>query len=123
MRAFGRPLALAICLLGQQVFAEFDKVAVAAKIGAYWNIGAADADTRASTIVVRVSFGRDGKPVDFRLIESEGPSQAGIDMLFAAARRAVLRAHMDGGLPLSEADYDTWRVIDLVFDENGMPLS
>jgi hypothetical protein len=97
--------------------------AFAAKISRYWNVGIADDDTRASWIVVRVRFARDGKPVDFQLIESKGPSQAGVDHLFEVARRAVLRAHADGGLPLSAEDYESWQVIDLVFDANGIPTS
>lgn len=119
----GGTLALVLALIGHPLLAEIDARAIAADISRHWNFATADAEARASTIVVRVSFARDGKPVDFQLIEAKGPTQVGIDMLFAAARRAVLRAHADGGLPLSEVDYDSWRVIDLVFDANGMPLS
>ena len=73
-------------------------------------------------VVVRVSFAEDGKPVDFQLIESNGPSQTGIDKLYESARRAVNRAYADGGLPLPAEKFNTWRVLDLVFDANGMRL-
>ena len=71
-------------------------------------------------IVIRVSFDASGKPVDFELLESEGPTQTGIDKLYESARRAVNRAYADGGLPLPAEKFDTWRVLDLVFDANGM---
>ena len=32
----------------------------------------------------------------------------------------LIRAYADGGLPLPPEKYDTWRVLDLVFDANGM---
>jgi hypothetical protein len=102
--------------------AAVDEAAVAAKVARYWNLGAADADTMKSRVVIRVSFDADGKPVDFLQIEAEGPSQAGIDKLFDSARRAVNRAYADGGLPLPLDEHDSWRVLDLVFDANGMRL-
>jgi hypothetical protein len=119
----GLTLALLLGLAGQPLLAEVDAVAFAAKIARYWNVGIADAETRASRIVVQVSFARDGTPVEFKLIEARGRTKAGVDQLFDVALRAVKRAHLDGGLPLSAADYDNWRVIDLVFDANGMTPS
>ena len=85
-----------------------------------WNLGASSTDAMSSMVVIRVSFSADGKPVDFELIESNGPNQTAIDKLYETARRAVNRAHADGGLPLPADKYDTWRVLDLVFDANGM---
>lgn len=93
---------------------------IASAISRKWNLGAASTDAMSSLVVVRVSFSADGKPVDFQLIESSGPNQTGIDKLFETARRAVNRAYADGGLPLPPDKYDTWRVLDLVFDANGM---
>jgi hypothetical protein len=71
-------------------------------------------------VVIRVSFAPDGRPTDFELIESNGPSQAAIDNLYSIARRAVNRTHTEGGIPLPPDKYDTWRVLDFVFDANGM---
>ena len=119
----GLVLAVGLGLAGQPLMAEIDAGAVAASISRYWNFGAADAKARESRIVVRVTFARDGKPTDFQLIESFGPSQDGIDRLFQAAERAVKRAYASGELPLSADDYDSWQVMDLVFDANGMPTS
>ena len=93
---------------------------ISSAIARKWNLGASSTDAMSSLVVVRVSFSADGKPVDFQLIESSGPNQTGIDKLFETARRAVNRAYADGGLPLPPDKYDTWRVLDLVFDANGM---
>jgi hypothetical protein len=95
---------------------------ISSSIARKWNLGAASTDTMSTMIVVRVSFAQDGKPTNFELLEAEGPTQTGIDKLYESARRAVNRAHADGGLPLPADKYDTWRVLDLVFDANGMRL-
>ncbi len=73
-------------------------------------------------VVVRVSFAPDGTPTAFEIVEQDGPSQTAIALLFETARRAVNRAHADGGLPLPDGKYETWQVLDLVFDANGMQL-
>lgn len=93
---------------------------ISSAISRKWNLGASSTDAMSSLVVVRVTFGQDGTPTNFELIESNGPSQSGIDKLYDTARRAVNRAHQDGGLPLPPDKYDTWRVLDLVFDANGM---
>lgn len=93
---------------------------ISSAIARKWNLGASSTDAMSSLVVIRVSFSADGKPVNFELIESSGPNQTGIDKLYETARRAVNRAHADGGLPLPPEKYDTWRVLDLVFDANGM---
>jgi hypothetical protein len=95
---------------------------ISSSIARKWNLGAASTDTMSTMIVVRVSFAADGKPTNFELLEAEGPTQTGIDKLYESARRAVNRAYADGGLPLPEGKYETWRVLDLVFDANGMRL-
>lgn len=93
---------------------------ISSAISRKWNLGAASTEALSSTIVVRVSFAPDGKPTNFELLEWGGPSQTGVDKLYETARRAVNRAYADGGLPLPADKYDTWRVLDLVFDANGM---
>jgi hypothetical protein len=95
---------------------------ISSSIARKWNLGAASTDTMSTMIVIRVSFAADGKPTGFELLEAEGPTQTGIDKLYESARRAVNRAHADGGLPLPADKYETWRVLDLVFDANGMRL-
>lgn len=93
---------------------------ISSAIARRWNLGAASTDVLSTMVVVRVTFGPDGRPTDFQLIESNGPSQAAIDNLFQIARRAVNRTHSEGGIPLPPDKFDTWRVLDLVFDANGM---
>ena len=93
---------------------------ISSAIARKWNLGAASTDATSSTVTIRVSFAADGTPIDFELIESDGPSQTGIDKLYDTAQRAVNRAHQDGGLPLPPEKYDTWQVLDLVFDAEGM---
>ena len=93
---------------------------ISSAIARKWNLGTASTETLSTMIVIRVSFDASGKPVDFELLESEGPTQTGIDKLYESARRAVNRAYADGGLPLPADKFDTWRVLDLVFDANGM---
>lgn len=95
---------------------------ISSSIARKWNLGAASTDTMSTMIVIRVTFAPDGRPTDFELLEAEGPTQTGVDKLYESARRAVNRAHADGGLPLPAGKYETWRVLDLVFDANGMRL-
>lgn len=93
---------------------------ISSAIARRWNLGAASTDVLSSMVVIRVSFDEGGRPVDFELLESSGPSQAAIDNLYSIARRAVNRTHSEGGIPLPPDKFDTWRVLDFVFDANGM---
>ncbi len=93
---------------------------ISSAIARKWNLGASSTDAMSSTVTVRVSFSPDGKPTNFELIEQGGPSPTGIQKLYETAQRAVNRAYADGGLPLPSDKYDQWRVLDLVFDANGM---
>ncbi|GAB1364586.1 hypothetical protein MASR1M32_38220 [Rhodobacter sp.] len=93
---------------------------VRASIGSKWSLGAVSTDTMRTTIVVRVSFDPTGKPTDIKLIESDGPSQAATDTAFSAARSAIIRAAREGGIPFPPDKYETWKVVDFVFDPNGM---
>lgn len=93
---------------------------ISSAISRKWNLGASSTDAMSSMVVIRVSFSADGTPINFELIDSSGPSPTGVQKLYETAQRAVNRAHQDGGLPLPADKYDTWRVLDLVFDANGM---
>ncbi|MDP3193718.1 hypothetical protein [Tabrizicola sp.] len=93
---------------------------ISSAIARRWNLGAASTDVLSTMVVIRVSFDEAGRPVDFQLIESNGPTQSAIDNLYSIARRAVNRTHSEGGIPLPPGKFDTWRVLDLVFDANGM---
>ncbi|MFZ1481388.1 MAG: hypothetical protein WAT25_11520, partial [Paracoccaceae bacterium] len=89
-------------------------------IGGKWSLGAVSTETLRTTIVVRVSFDPTGKPTDIRMLESDGPSQAATDTAFSAARSAIIRAYREGGIPFPPDKYETWKVVDFVFDPNGM---
>lgn len=93
---------------------------VRSAIGGKWSLGAVSTDTMRTTIVVRVSFDPTGKPTDIKLLESDGPSQAATDTAFSAARSAIIRAAREGGIPFPPDKYETWKVVDFVFDPNGM---
>ena len=93
---------------------------ISSAIARRWNLGAASTDVLSSMVVIRVSFDESGRPVNFELLESSGPTQTAIDNLYRIAQRAVNRTHQEGGIPLPPDKFDTWRVLDLVFDANGM---
>lgn len=93
---------------------------VRAAIGGKWSLGSVSTEVMRTTIVVRVTFDQSGKPTDIKLLESDGPSQAATDVAFSTAKSAIVRAYQDGGIPLPPDKYDTWKVLDLVFDPNGM---
>ena len=93
---------------------------VSAAIGRKWNLGAVSSDVMQTTVVVRVEFDPSGKPTDIRLIDSNGPSQEAARVAFDTARRAIQRTYLEGGIPLPPNKYETWKVVDFVFDANGM---
>jgi len=95
---------------------------ISSAIARKWNLGASSTDTLRTMVVIRVSFAPDGRPTGFELIEENGPTQTAVDQLYQTAQRAVNRAYADGGLPLPPEKYDTWQVLDLVFDANGMTM-
>ncbi|MEZ5796162.1 MAG: cell envelope biogenesis protein TolA [Paracoccaceae bacterium] len=95
---------------------------VRSAIGSKWNLGSVSTDTLRTTIVVRVTFDPSGKPTDISLLESDGPSAEATNTAFTAARSAIVRAYREGGIPLPPEKYETWKVLDLVFDPNGMRL-
>ena len=93
---------------------------VRSAIGSKWSLGAVSTETMSTTIVVRVNFDPTGKPTSIDLIDSDGPSQTATDTAFSAARSAIIRAARDGGIPFPPDKYETWKVVDFVFDPNGM---
>jgi hypothetical protein len=92
---------------------------VAVAVGRKWNMGVADPDVMKSRITLRVCFAADGSPDRMILLAAEGPTEDSVTRLHEVAERAVRRAYADGGLPLPPDQYDSWRVLDLVFDANG----
>lgn len=93
---------------------------ISSAIARRFNLGAASTDVMSTMVVIRVSFSADGTPTSIELIESNGPTQAAVSNLFSIASRAVNRTHLEGGIPLPPEKYETWRVLDFVFDASGM---
>lgn len=93
---------------------------VRSAIGGKWSLGTVSSDAMRTTIVVRVTFDQSGKPTDIKLIESDGPTPEATNTAFSAAKSAIVRAYREGGIPLPPDKYETWKVLDLVFDPNGM---
>jgi hypothetical protein len=94
---------------------------ISSAIGRRWNLGASSTDALSTVVVLRVTFDETGRPIDFQVLDADGPTQAGIDNIVRTAKSAVTRAYtQDGGLPLPPDKYATWRVLDLVFDAKGM---
>ncbi len=93
--------------------------ALVSKIARRWNPGMPSTETLQSKVTIRVCLSEAGRPENLILLAGDGPSKEAVDRLFETARRAILRADQDGGLPLPPDMNDTWRVLDLVFDANG----
>lgn len=87
-----------------------------------WSLGSVSTEVMSTTITILVTFSPEGAPISVDLLSSDGPSDAATNTAFSAARRAVLRAHQEGGIPLPPDKYSTWREIEMVFDPNGMRL-
>lgn len=85
-----------------------------------WNIGIPTDGELQSKLTVRLCLSEDGRPENLILLAADGPHEESVTQLYAAARRAILRTAIDGGLPLPPDNDDTRRVLDLVFDANGM---
>ncbi|MBD3765987.1 MAG: hypothetical protein IE927_15045, partial [Rhodobacterales bacterium] len=89
-------------------------------IGSKWNLGSASTEAMRTIVTVRVSFGRDGRPGEITLVDSDGPSDTATRTAFDAARRAIQRAWIDGQLSLPPEKYETWKVVEIVFNPEGM---
>jgi hypothetical protein len=96
--------------------------ALAETIRLKWNVGSTSTDVLESQVTLRLCLSRERRVERLFLMAGDGPNEKAVDALFQSARRAVMRAALDGGLPLPADKYNTWRVLDLVFDANGMRL-
>ncbi|UWQ06953.1 hypothetical protein [Aliiroseovarius crassostreae] len=86
-----------------------------------WSSGAFSSDAMRTTVVVMVDMDRDGKPSNISMIGWDGPNKVAADVVFRAARIAVLRCGQRGyDLPTDK--YSQWRQIELTFDPNKMRL-
>ncbi len=95
---------------------EMDRIQMA--VTRCWQI---DTGPDAVTVVLGVSMNPDGTPVtgSVRLISAEGGTEAGQQMAFEKAKRAVLFCGK-GGYPLPPEKYEQWKNIEMVFDPKSM---
>jgi hypothetical protein len=108
------------CSVAPMLLTIEQQKAIADGVGRKWNLGMAPAGALQSKVTVRVCLTEQGRPEHLILLAADGPNEDAVEQLFHTARRAIQRAGMDGGLPLPPDNDDTRRVIDLVFDANGM---
>ncbi len=86
-----------------------------------WSLGSASSDAMRTTVVVMVDMDRAGKPTGIRMVDWEGPSQAGADIAYQAARRAVLICGRSG-YDLPAEKYGQWREIEMTFNPDKMRI-
>ena len=86
-----------------------------------WNVGSLSSDALATTVVVAVRMGRDGRPEtgSIRMVDYTGGSAAAAERAFGAARRAIIRCGIDG-YDLPAGKYDRWRDIEMTFNPEKM---
>jgi hypothetical protein len=104
---------------GNDAHAEL-RADVAVQIARRWNLGSAGAGVLDSRVVLRLCHHRAGALVAVSILSGQGPSREAVIQLYETARRAVNRAHAEGGISLPPEQYDIWRVLDLEFDATGM---
>jgi hypothetical protein len=92
-------------------------------VGGCWNLGTTSSDAMRTTVVVAFDMEIDGRPINasMRLLEWDGPSQAAADVMYEAARRAIIRCTGEG-YDLPEESYGRWQQVELVFNPEGMRL-
>lgn len=85
-----------------------------------WNLGTASTEALSTTIVVRFEMTPDGKPVpdSLRLVSSEGGSEASANVVYRAARSAIIRCTANANLPPEK--YEHWRDIEMTFNPERM---
>ncbi|WP_127558360.1 hypothetical protein [Nioella ostreopsis] len=92
-------------------------------IGQCWNLGTVSSEAMRTTVVVGFSLSQEGVPDtgSIRLVEIIEGTEAGADLAFEAARRAIIRCGRNG-YDLPQESYDHWRNIEAVFNPDGMRM-
>ncbi|MES2666806.1 MAG: cell envelope biogenesis protein TolA [Pseudomonadota bacterium] len=100
-------------------FGETDALRVA--VQGCWSLGTVSSEAMRTTVIVRVDMDQSGKPVidSIRMTGSEGGSDASANVMFGAAKRAIIRCTKQG-YPLPSEKYEAWKDLELVFDPSGM---
>ncbi len=88
-----------------------------------WNVGALSSAALATTVVVYVQLGRDGRPdvSSIRMLSSSGGSEAAARQAYEAARRAIIRCG-SRGFDLPAEKYAQWKEIEMTFNPERMRI-
>jgi hypothetical protein len=91
-----------------------------------WNVGTTSSEALRTTVTVAFTMNQNGYPdaISFRLVSSEGGSDAAVRVAYDAARRAVLRCATQGrdGYDLPLESYPLWQEVEIRFNPEGMRL-
>ncbi len=92
-------------------------------VSACWNVGSLSTEAQGTTVAIAFELDRDARPIEgtLRMIEYSGGSETAARQAYEAARRAVLRCGARG-YDLPEESYGRWRLVELVFNPEGMRL-
>ncbi|MEM8776503.1 MAG: energy transducer TonB [Pseudomonadota bacterium] len=100
-----------------------EKDALRVAVQRCWNVGSLSSDALATTVVVGVAMGEDGRPINgtIELLDSSGGSNSSARQAFEAARRAIIRCGSKGfDLPVGK--YASWREIEMTFNPERMRI-
>lgn len=100
-----------------------EKDALRVSVSACWNVGSLSSAALATTVVVAVNMGQDGKPDigSIRMLSSSGGDAGSARQAFEAARRAIIRCGARG-FDLPAEKYAHWREVEMTFNPEGMRL-
>jgi hypothetical protein len=100
-----------------------EKDALRVAVSECWNVGSLSSAALATTVVVGVSMGQDGKPIgeSIRMLSSSGGDSGSARQAFEAARRAIIRCGSTG-FDLPAEKYSQWRDIEMTFNPERMRI-
>lgn len=101
-----------------------EKGGLIAAISNCWNLGSLSTEALGTTVVVRVSMTREGRPepVSLKMLSFSGGSESAARQAFEAARRAIIRCSKPRGYNLPIEKYDHWRNIEITFNPEQMRI-
>lgn len=100
-----------------------EKDALRVSVSQCWNVGSLSSAALATTVVVSVSLGQDGKPEtgSIRMLSSSGGDAGSARQAFEAARRAIIRCGARG-FDLPSEKYAHWRDVEMTFNPERMRI-
>src|SRR5690606_34420950 len=92
-----------------------EKDALRIAVQSCWTLGAVSTEAMRTVVTVRVDMNIDGTPVveSIRMTSHEGGSDQSAQVMFRAARSAIVRC-TKSGYPLPPEKYDHWKDIEMV---------